>query len=123
MPRHAIGWIVSLASCVALSAILSAAWQQPPLDKPDPADPLLESIKQRMGALPRLVPEDPAQPNDAKSSKKASRTSPKHRAAEWMLKSARLLESQAEPTDGQLQVASQLRKQVLVLLSEDGNGR
>lgn len=123
MPRHAIAWIVSLASCLALSAVLSAAWQQPPSSTPDPADPLLESIKQRMGELPRLVPEPLAETQESSGKNKSIRTLPKHRAAEWMLKSARLLESQPDASESQLQVATQLRKHVLVLLSEDDLGR
>jgi hypothetical protein len=63
------------------------------------------------------------------SLKKSKGSSGKHRAAELMLKSARLLESRSEESKGEdsrgedsqelLKIAKELRKQVVVVLGSD----
>jgi hypothetical protein len=146
MHRTVVAWAVSLTSIIALSHLLWSANEQPPepptLPNPefqeirriDPKDPLLQSIQERMGKLPRLDPESADSPSagasKAPSSLKktrGSKVSKKNRAAEWMLKSARLLEDQAselELHDPQAQsqseqlasIAKELRKQVRILL-------
>lgn len=109
MPQNRLHITLVCLCIVMLSACFATAWQQPPEAK-EPSDPLLESIKERLGTLPRLDQEAKAPAhNQAKSQK--------YRAAELMLKSARLLESQhSEPLD---QIANELRKQVVVVLKSD----
>jgi hypothetical protein len=109
MPRTRLDLTVGCLCIVLLSACFATAWQQPPEAK-EPSDPLLESIKERLGTLPRLDLE-------AKAPAHNKGNSQKYRAAELMLKSARLLESQhSEPLD---QIANELRKQVVVVLKSD----
>jgi hypothetical protein len=87
-----------------------------------------------MGKLPRLDPDSADSPSAGSSKassslkkKRGSKVSKKNRAAEWMLKSARLLDDQAselELQDPQAQTQSEqlasmakdLRKQVRILL-------
>jgi hypothetical protein len=103
------GLLVSLLCTILCCAWLSAAWQDPLKEKADPSDPLWESIKERMGELPRLDP--------SSKDKLVGETSNKHRAAELMLKSARLLESErSEQLDP---IAKRLREQVVVILNSD----
>jgi hypothetical protein len=146
MHRAMVAWTVSLTSIVVFSHLLWSANEQPPepptLPNPefqeirriDPKDPLLQSIQERMGKLPRLDPESAESPS-AGSSKapsslkktRGSKVSRKNRAAEWMLKSARLLEDQASELELQdpeaqaqseqlVSMAKDLRKQVRILL-------
>ena len=148
MHRAMVAWAVSLTSILVFSHLLWSANEQPPepptLPNPeiqeirriDPKDPLLQSIQERMGKLPRLDGESADTPS-AGSSKapsslkknRGSKVSKKNRAAEWMLKSARLLEDQAGELELVLQVpeaqaqseqlasmAKDLRKQVRILL-------
>lgn len=148
MHRAMVAWAVSLTSILVFSHLLWSANEQPPepptLPNPqiqeirriDPKDPLLQSIQERMGKLPRLDGESADTPS-AGSSKapsslkknRGSKVSKKNRAAEWMLKSARLLEDQAGELELVLQVpeaqaqseqlasmANDLRKQVRILL-------
>lgn len=146
MHRAMVAWALSLTSIMLSPLFLSSANEQPPeppnlpntqtqeIRRIDPKDPLFQSIQERMGKLPRLDP-DSADTPSAGSSKapsslkknKGSKVSRKNRAAEWMLKSARLLEDQAnelelhEP-EAQAQseqlasMAKDLRKQVRILL-------
>jgi hypothetical protein len=148
MHRAMVAWAVSLTSILVFSHLLWSANEQPPepptLPNPqiqeirriDPKDPLLQSIQERMGKLPRLDGESAESPS-AGSSKapsslkknRGSKVSKKNRAAEWMLKSARLLEDQASELELVLQdpeaqtqseqlasMANDLRKQVRILL-------
>ena len=148
MHRAMVAWAVSLTSILVFSHLLWSANEQPPepptLPNPeiqeirriDPKDPLLQSIQERMGKLPRLDGESADTPS-AGSSKapsslkknRGSKVSRKNRAAEWMLKSARLLEDQAGELELVLQdpgsqaqseqlasMAKDLRKQVRILL-------
>ena len=148
MHRAMVALAVSLTSILVFSHLLWSANEQPPepptLPNPeiqeirriDPKDPLLQSIQERMGKLPRLDGESADTPS-AGSSKapsslkknRGSKVSRKNRAAEWMLKSARLLEDQAGELELVLQVpeaqaqseqlasmAKDLRKQVRILL-------
>jgi hypothetical protein len=109
MPRTRLDLTFGCLCIVLLSACFATAWPQPPEAK-EPSDPLLESIKERLGTLPRLDQE-------AKAPEPNKENSRKYRAAELMLKSARLLESQdSEPLD---QIAKELRKQVIVVLKSD----
>jgi hypothetical protein len=119
MLNNQVRGILAMMSVVGLGAWLSAAWPQPPEGQVDPADPLLKSIKERMGQLPRL---DGQSQEDARSSGPARKTkdaSGKHRAAELMLKSARLLENHGEDSQELLKIAKELRKQVVVVLQSD----
>ena len=148
MHRAMVALAVSLTSILVFSHLLWSANEQPPepptLPNPeiqeirriDPKDPLLQSIQERMGKLPRLDGESADTPS-AGSSKapsslkknRGSKVSRKNRAAEWMLKSARLLEDQAGEIELVLQdpeaqtqseqlasMAKDLRKQVRILL-------
>lgn len=146
MHRAMVAWAVSLTSIMVFFHLLGSASEQPPepptlpipesqeIRRIDPKDPLLQSIQERMGKLPRLDPESAESPS-AGSSKapsslkktRGSKVSRKNRAAEWMLKSARLLEDQAselELHDPEAQAQSEqlvsmakdLRKQVRMLL-------
>ncbi len=148
MHRAMVAWAVSLTSILVFSHLLWSANEQPPepptlpnsqiqeIRRIDPKDPLLQSIQERMGKLPRLDGESADTPS-AGSSKapsslkknRGSKVSKKNRAAEWMLKSARLLEDQAGELELVLQVpeaqaqseqlasmANDLRKQVRILL-------
>ena len=148
MHRAMVAWAVSLTSIFVFSHFLWSANEQPPepptlpnsqiqeIRRIDPKDPLLQSIQERMGKLPRLDGESAESPS-AGSSKapsslkknRGSKVSKKNRAAEWMLKSARLLEDQAGELELVLQVpeaqaqseqlasmAKDLRKQVRILL-------
>ena len=148
MHRAMVAWAVSLTSILVFSHLLWSANEQPPepptlpnsqiqeIRRIDPKDPLLQSIQERMGKLPRLDGESAESPS-AGSSKahsslkknRGSKVSRKNRAAEWMLKSARLLEDQAGELELVLQVpeaqaqseqlasmAKDLRKQVRILL-------
>lgn len=148
MHRAMVAWAVSLTSIMVFSHLLWSANEQPPepptLPNPeiqeirriDPKDPLFQSIQERMGKLPRLDGESAESPS-AGSSKapsslkknRGSKVSRKNRAAEWMLKSARLLEDQAGELELVLQdpeaqaqseqlvsMAKDLRKQVRILL-------
>ncbi|MFM2012998.1 MAG: hypothetical protein RLZZ396_1782 [Planctomycetota bacterium] len=120
---------LAILSVIVFGAWLSAAWQQPPEGKIDPSDPLLKSIKERMGQLPRLDSDSQGDTSSKESLKKSKGSSGKHRAAELMLKSARLLESHSEETKGEeskgedsqelLKIAKELRKQVVVVLGSD----
>ena len=114
-PMHckSSGILTSLLCTILCCAWLSAAWQDPLKEKIDPSDPLWESIKERMGELPRLD----SSIKDQSKEKLFGETSNKHRAAELMLKSARLLESErSEQLDP---IAKQLREQVVVILNSD----
>ena len=148
MHRAMVALAVSLTSILVFSHLLWSANEQPPepptlpnshiqeIRRIDPKDPLLQSIQERMGKLPRLDGESADTPS-AGSSKapsslkknRGSKVSRKNRAAEWMLKSARLLEDQAGELELVLQVpeaqaqseqlasmAKDLRKQVRILL-------
>lgn len=146
MHRAMVAWALSLTSIMLSPHFLWSANEQPPepptlpnteiqeIRRIDPKDPLFQSIQERMGKLPRLDP-DSADTPFAGSSKapsslkknKGSKVSRKNRAAEWMLKSARLLEDQAnelELHDPEAQAQSEqlasmakdLRKQVRILL-------
>jgi hypothetical protein len=121
MHRKIMGLPSALIALVVFSALLSGAWQQPPESKIeskiDPSDPLLQTIKERMGKLPRLDPEDQVGESKGVGSKRTKGASNKHRAAELMLKSARLLESEERPE--LVQMAKELRKQVAVILQKD----
>lgn len=108
MHRNRFGMAIAFCGAVALSALLAAAWPQPPEGKIDPADPLLQSIQQRLGSLPRLMPEDSA----------GKPSADRYRAAELMLKSARLLDSDASDPECR-EIAKQLRKQVVAILQKD----
>ena len=110
--------MLALMGVVGLGAWLSAAWPQPPEGKIDPADPLMQSIKERMGKLPRLDPNSQGDGAFAKDEKKKGAVR-KYRAAELMLKSARLLESEGEGSQELLKIAKDLRKQVVVVLESD----
>jgi hypothetical protein len=77
-----------------------------------------------MGQLPRLDSDSQGDTSSKESLKKSKGSSGKHRAAELMLKSARLLESHSEETKGEdsqelLKIAKELRKQVVVVLGSD----
>lgn len=148
MHRAMVARAVSLTSIMVFSHLLWSANEQPPepptlpnsqlqeIRRIDPKDPLLQSIQERMGKLPRLDGESADTPS-AGSSKapsspkknRGSKVSRKNRAAEWMLKSARLLEDQASELELVLQdpeaqaqseqlasMAKDLRKQVRILL-------
>jgi hypothetical protein len=146
MHRAMVAWALSLTSIMLSPHILSSANEQPPeppnlpntqnqeIRRIDPKDPLFQSIQERMGKLPRLDP-DSADTPSAGSSKapsslkknKGSKVSRKNRAAEWMLKSARLLEDQANElelhdpeartqSEQLASMAKDLRKQVRILL-------
>ena len=125
MHRKMMGLPSALIALVVFSALLSGAWQQPPEgkieskieSKIDQSDPLLQTIKERMGKLPRLDPEDQIGEIKGVGSKRTKEASNKHRAAELMLKSARLLESEERPE--LVQMAKELRKQVAVILQKD----
>lgn len=148
MHRAMVARAVSLTSVLVFSHLLWSANEQPPepptvpnpeiqeIRRIDPKDPLLQSIQERMGKLPRLDPDSADTPfagsSKAPSSLKkyrGSKVSRKNRAAEWMLKSARLLEDQASELELELQdpeaqtqskqlasMAKDLRKQVRILL-------
>ena len=146
MHRAMVARAVSLTSVLVFSHLLWSANEQPPepptvpnpeiqeIRRIDPKDPLLQSIQERMGKLPRLDPDSADTPftgsSKAPSSLKknrGSKVSRKNRAAEWMLKSARLLEDQAselelQDPEAQTQsnqlasMAKDLRKQVRILL-------
>lgn len=146
MHRARIGWAVGLVLMLICSHRLVSAGEQPP-EPPtlptleiqegrtiDPRDPLLQSIQERMGKLPRLdqersTEESAGSAKTAPSLKgsKRSKVSRKYRVAEWMLKSARFLEQEAMELDSQhpesklqsehlTSMAKELRKQVRVLL-------
>lgn len=146
MHRAMVAWAVSLTSIMICSHLLWSANGQPPepptlpipespeIRRIDPKDPLFQSIQERMGKLPRLDPDSADSPSAGSSKassslkkKRGSKVSKKNRAAEWMLKSARLLDDQAselELQDPQAQAQSEqlasmakdLRKQVRILL-------
>ena len=146
MHRARIGWALHLAWMIACSHLLVSAGEQPPepptlpnaeipeIRRIDPKDPLLQSIQERMGKLPRLDQErstgesaGTAKATPWQKGSKRSGVSRKHRAAESMLKSARFLEQEARELDSQhpesklqseqlTSMAKELRKQVRVLL-------
>lgn len=137
MDRKRMGLPLALMGFASLCLFLAAAWSQPPELPVQSQDPLLESIKKRMGDLPRLDTEfngDPTKPvaelNVLQPSSEGGKGSRKLRAAEWMLKSARYLEQHAaslpkEDAANQAEieqlreVAKQLRKQVAEILSRN----
>jgi len=119
MLSNQVRGMLALMSVVGLGAWLSAAWPQPPEGKIDPADPLLQSIKERMGKLPRLDQEIQGKTDSSSEVSKTKGAAHKYRAAELMLKSARLLESGAGDSQELQKIAKDLRKQVVVVLESD----
>ncbi len=111
--------MLALMGVIGFGACLSAAWLQPPEGKIDPADPLMQSIKERMGKLPRLDQEIQGKTDPSSDVIKTKGAAHKYRAAELMLKSARLLESEGEGSQELLKIAKDLRKQVVVVLESD----
>lgn len=140
MNRKRFGLPVAVVGSVFLLFSLSIAWSQPPEEPTQAQDPLLESIKKRMGQLPRLdasLQDDLSKHGDesiqTQRSGKRAKGSRRLQAAEWMLKSARYLEADAEELSkgdnleakqksGELkEISKQLRTQVMVLLQQSSN--
>lgn len=135
MNRKRFGLSVAVIGFIFLLHTLSVARPQPPEEPTKAQDPLLESIKKRMGQFPRLdasLQDDLAKHENeslqTQRSSKQAKGSRRLRAAEWMLKSARYLEADAEELSKKddseakqksselKEISKQLRTQVMVLL-------
>jgi len=137
MNRKRFGLPVAVIGFAFLLVSLSVAWPQPPESATQVQDPLLDSIKKRMGQFPRLDASlqddrqmDGGQSAQGKRAGKQSKGSRTLKAAEWMLKSIRYLEADAEELSRKdspeakqksselKEISKQLRTQVMVLLQQ-----